>query len=448
MTSTAAADAKAPIVIAGGGLTGLSAAQFIQSRSPQTPWSLFEREPVFGGIATSETVRGYTFDKTGHWLHLRNEELRLEVMRWMAGDLLEIERESRSFSRGVLTGYPFQVHLHGHDPQLVLDCLTGLWEARGGPAKKERPATFEEFILTHFGEGIAKHFLVPYNKKLWGVHPREINAEWCQRFVPVPPVEQILAGAVGAKLPELGYNARFLYPKKGGIGKLSSSLREQLPRDRLHASSPVEAVDPWEKQVRAGGSWHPFSRLLSTMPLPELVARLKGCPQELERAAEALRATPVVYLDVATRPAVGRSYHWVYLPDEGHPFYRVGVYSNAASHMAPADGSSLYVELADRDTQKGLDEIMSEAVPALVAMGLISSGQDILFVRRRIIPHAYVIYDHHYPKARAEILSFLRHHGIYSCGRYGSWVYNSMEDSMLEGRSEAKRALNELTPTS
>jgi len=448
MTRTEAANSNAPILLLGGGLTGLSAAQFIQSRSPETDWVLFEREPSFGGIATSESVRGYTFDNTGHWLHLRNGELREEVSKWMSGELLEIQRESRSFSRGVLTGYPFQVHLHGHDPQLVLECLKGLWTARSQRSKKGRPESFEEFILTHFGEGIAKHFLVPYNEKLWGVHPREISADWCQRFVPVPPVEQILAGAVGAKLPELGYNARFLYPKTGGIGELPRALVKQLPQKRLHASSPVEEVDPWEKRVRVGGRWHPFSRLLSSMPLPELVAQLKGCPQALEHAAEALRATPVVYLDVATKPSVGQSYHWVYLPDKGHPFYRVGVYSNAASHMAPANGSSLYVELADRDTRKGLDEVLSEAVPALVAMGLISSGQDILFVRRQIIPHAYVIYDQHYKEARAKILSFLRHHGIYSCGRYGSWVYNSMEDSMLEGRSEARRALNQLNPTS
>ena len=31
----------------------------------------------------------------------------------------------------------------------------------------------------------------------------------------------------------------------------------------------------------------------------------------------------------------------------------------------------------------------------------------------------------------------LREVGVRSCGRYGAWVYNSMEDSMIQGREAA-----------
>ena len=39
--------------------------------------------------------------------------------------------------------------------------------------------------------------MIPYNTKLWGVHPREITSEWCSRFVPLPKLEDVVKGAVG-----------------------------------------------------------------------------------------------------------------------------------------------------------------------------------------------------------------------------------------------------------
>jgi len=453
------------IIIMGGGLSGLcAAAELTQSiddnlslraaateqstqeapSSSQRPmrWRLFEKEPFAGGLAKSETVDGYTFDMTGHWLHLRNDDMRRKVMNWMSGEVIEVTRKSRSFSRGVLTGYPFQVFLHGHEPWLILDCLKGLWEIHGRRFKK--PRNFDDFIYQNFGPGIAKHFLVPYNEKLWGVHPKEITSDWCKRFVPVPPAEQILAGAVGAELPEMGYNVKFLYPSKGGIGELPKNIFKKLPKERIHTSCPVEKVDHLKKRISVGGEWVNYSKLISTIPLPSLAENLIAPPKSIVEAARKLRATSVVYLDVAIKPAVNQSYHWVYLPDRGHPFYRVGVYSNAAPHMAPKNSSSLYVELAQRDISCGLDTILGRAIPALCAMGLINSGDDIAFAQLKIIPDAYVIYDHHYNRARNRLLRFFHQHGIYSCGRYGSWVYNSMEDSMVEGKRTAEQVVKDL----
>ena len=56
--------------------------------------------------------------------------------------------------------------------------------------------------------------MIPYNQKLWGVHPREITAAWCSRFVPIPKLEDVIAGAVGAVPPEMGYNIASSIPKR------------------------------------------------------------------------------------------------------------------------------------------------------------------------------------------------------------------------------------------
>jgi len=56
-----------------------------------------------------------------------------------------------------------------------------------------------------------------------------------------------------------------------------------------------------------------------------------------------------------------------------------------------------------------------------------------------------VVFDHHYYGALGAIMPFLEAAGIYPRGRYGSWVYNSMEDCILAGR-EVARLIRERHP--
>src|SRR5262249_45358015 len=163
-------------------------------------------------------TRGFHFDKTGHWLHLRDPYTKQLVAELLPDQMVGVERKARIFSHGVLTRFPFQANLHGLPPEVVKECLLGFvaaWRRHTSDdgtarAAEKPPANFEEFILEKMGEGIAKHFMIPYNYKLWGVPPREITAEWCTRFVPIPRLDEVVAGAVGANPPEMGYNVRFL----------------------------------------------------------------------------------------------------------------------------------------------------------------------------------------------------------------------------------------------
>ncbi|NMV21600.1 hypothetical protein HKB23_04200, partial [Vibrio parahaemolyticus] len=86
--------------------------------------------------------------------------------------------------KGVYTRYPFQGSLYGLPAQVLKECLIGAIEARFGPLKgdpsavagtPQPPANFEEFIHRVWGWGIAKHFAVPYNEKLWAVPLREME---------------------------------------------------------------------------------------------------------------------------------------------------------------------------------------------------------------------------------------------------------------------------------
>lgn len=430
------------VVIAGGGLTGIGTALHLQR-----PWVIYEREARLGGTARTEQRDGYSFDQTGHWLHLRDPAMKALIAQALPGQMETVERVARIHSNGVTTRYPFQANLFGLPPEVIKECLLGVIEAvmaqrvagsspeGGRVAGGMAPRNFEEYCLRHFGEGISRHFMIPYNSKLWGVHPREITAAWCSRFVPLPNLEQVVAGAVGAGPAELGYNISFSYPRRGGIESVVRALAGRLQGGEAHCGVEVERIDHVRREVVAGGETVPYSALVSTMPLPELLRRMPGLPAGIERHASRLRCTSLRYLDVATRTRAPAGWHWAYVPEARFPFYRVGIYSNAVASMAPPGGSSYYVELADRGAP-GAAEIRA-AVAGLVEIGAISDAADVVFAQPRHIDYAYVVFDDSYYEATAAIFRFLEQHGIHSRGRYGAWTYNAMEDCLLQGREVA-----------
>jgi protoporphyrinogen oxidase len=53
------------------------------------------------------------------------------------------------------------------------------------------------------------------------------------------------------------------------------------------------------------------------------------------------------------------------------------------------------------------------------------------------IKYGYPIYDKNYVSAREKILKYLRGQNVITCGRYGSWRYFSMEDTILDGKEVA-----------
>ncbi len=117
-------------------------------------------------------------------------------------------------------------------------------------------------------------------------------------------------------------------------------------------------------------------------------------------------------------------------------FFRVGVYSNAVASMAPADGASLYVELSDRQQPPDLPVIARQ----LVEIGALGAAEDLRFSRTRDIEYAYVVFDEDHGPATKTIRAWLERVGVRSCGRYGAWIYNSMEDSVLSGLAAAQWA--------
>lgn len=396
---------------------------------------VFERQSRPGGHAITLEEQGYRFDRTGHLLHLSDPAIRDLARSWIRGGSLEIQRQSRVFSHGVYTRYPYQANTFGLPPEVAYRCVSDFVKAHVAPDKPS-PRSFEEFCRVHFGDAISDEFMIPYNSKLWGVHPREISAAWCARFVPLPRLEDVIAGAVGLNDRELGYNAVFTYPRLG-IEQLSLGLAEAAGPLEL-GRAPV-AIDAESRTLHFADGALRYDALISTIPLPSLIALLTAAPGPVREAAARLRCTRLHYLDVALNGPCKLPYHWIYVPEAKYPFYRVGCYSNFSSAMAPPNKASLYVELSDREPPD-LAELLPRVAADLRAMGLTDSEHAIRFARLRTIEHAYVVFDDAHEPALRAIMPFLRGAGILSAGRYGGWNYSSMEDALLFGRDAAREA--------
>lgn len=434
-----------PIVILGAGLAGLSTAHFLRR-----PWRLIEKSDRVGGLIKTEVIDGCYFDPTGHWLHLRDPEItELVNTLWLPGQMVRIQRKAGIFSRGVFTRFPYQVNTHGLPAEVVSENLVGFVEAlygeKGRALREREPRNFEEFILRYMGEGFAKNFMVPYNQKLWTVHPREMSAAWVGRFVPRPTLKDVVDGALGAGSDQLGYNASFLYPREGGIESLARAMLSHLQGGELSTHTEPVSID-WKarKVALSDGRTLGYSGLVSSISLPGLVGLLakgaSGVPDEVQAAAKRLRATIVTYVCVAARGANRQPWHWIYLPEQDFVSYRIGSPSAVYAPLAPPDTATFSVEYSHHG-ELSLADAERHAVQDLLRSQMIHSADDILFAKGREIPNAYVLYDDAYGPAKAEIVRFLEHAGILIAGRYGQWEYSSMEDAILAGRACA-RTLN------
>ncbi|HEX2676290.1 MAG TPA: FAD-dependent oxidoreductase [Polyangiales bacterium] len=429
--------AFAPIQILGSGLTGMSAARHLGDG-----YDIHEKLGHVGGHAITTETKGFRFDRTGHLLHLRDAEIRKWVDKLVGHDCVLVQRKSRIWSHGVYTRYPYQANTFGLPPDIAYECLMGYFAALQAEASTPEPKTFEDFCLKFFGAGFSKHFMIPYNEKLWGIHPRDVTAEWCSRFVPRPKLEDVIAGAVGKNDVELGYNTSFLYPSRG-IGALPTAMHAELSQPVRFQHAP-KAIDWRNKQLVFADGNVPYRALISTMPMDTLIATLLDPPKEIAEAGKKLRVNPLYYLDVALDVPCGVDLHWVYVPEQRYPFYRVGCYSHFSPQMAPPGKANLYVELSSRK-KPDMKQLLPEVAAALVEMSIIQKPEQVLFANLELIDHAYVVYDHSYFGALALLRPFLEENRIISSGRYGGWNYSSMEDALLFGRDAAKSA-RELTP--
>ena len=440
------------ILIVGAGLAGLSTAYHLD----RLPYRIFEKEQEAGGLCRSYRNNGFTFDMTGHLLHFRQPAIKALVESLLAGRLQQHSRRSFIYSHRTYTEYPFQVNTHGLPPEVVRECLLGFIATlapsptlpRKAGEGREGERSFKDWIVENLGEGMAKHFMVPFNEKLWQVPLEELTSDWVSWLVPKPDLKDVINGALGIKDKAFGYNPSFLYPEKDGIKVLPEAFVPAVG-EIAYGTELVELDTKRRRAVFSGGHAgvrdERYDSLVSTIPVPELVRRCTDFPVALKEAAAGLRWVSVYSVNLGIAREGVSDKHWIYFPEPDYPFYRAGFPMNYSPQSGRPGCSSLYVEVSHRPTNvTPPDQLLTVVRQGLERAGILRPDDEILVADVRDIDYAYVLFDTHRARALPAILAELERRGIYSIGRYGRWEHTSMEDAIAQGKQLAEQLRTKL----
>ena len=159
---------SARICIAGGGPTGLMMGRLLASDGHDV--TVYEAAHEIGGLCRSREVDGYTFDLAGgHIMFTRDDRV---SKFW--DELFEDEpcvvtqRQTRILhARDHWVSYPFENALGELPLEHNLECTEGTIRAALARDGTPAPENFRDWIRWKMGDGVAKHFMEPYNRKIW-----------------------------------------------------------------------------------------------------------------------------------------------------------------------------------------------------------------------------------------------------------------------------------------
>lgn len=430
------------ILIVGAGPCGLACARELD-RLGHRDWLILERNEHPGGLAASVTdPAGFTWDMGGHVVFSHFGEFDALLAEAMGEDVLDHDRSSYVRFDGRWVPYPFQNNLRHLPEEVTQECLEGLAEARGGSSEMD----FQTWMLATFGEGITRHFMEPYNWKVWATPPSWMAADWIAERVSVVDYDRALR-SVRQGYDDLawGPNNRFVFPAVGGTGEIYRRLAATL-EDRIRYGTEVTSIDARERVVHLNGDRLPFSALVSTMPLDRLVAAITDGPGEVRSAATQLRHNSVYMVGVGYEAPLADEKSWMYFPQSHAPFYRATNFAKYSPANVPGGETSRYCAYMTETAysperpqpRAGLEERVEEG---LRASGVVVGRPPVASIHVEDIEYAYPVPTLERDPALGVIHPWLMGHEIYSRGRFGSWRYEigNMDHAVKMGIDVARR---------
>lgn len=413
------------ILIIGAGPCGLACGRELQALGHRN-WLIVERATHAGGLASSVVdSEGFTWDLGGHvvFSHYREFDALLEDV--MGDEIWEHERSSYVRFGDRWVPYPFQNNLHRLPDDVRDECLAGLDRAPGGDPAMD----FATWMQSVFGDGITKHFMRPYNFKVWATPAELMASRWIAERVSVVDAERIRATiASGEDDVAWGPNNRFVFPAVGGTGEISRRVAQRLSAG-IQVEREVVAIDAEQRVARfSDGSHEDYDALVSTMPLDLVVAMLDDCPSSLRDAAAKLHHSGVYMVGVGYETPLADDKSWMYFPDDRSPFYRATNFAKYAAANVPDSATDRYCAYMTEtsytahkpEPRAGIEERVEQG---LRATGVVDGEPPVTSIHVEDIPYAYPVPTLERDGVLELVQPWLEERGIYSRGRFGTWRY-------------------------
>jgi protoporphyrinogen oxidase len=415
------------IAILGAGISGTALARLLAADGHRV--TVLEKAERPGGLCKSRRYGEFTFDEAGGHILFSKDRT---VLDWQlarcggeAGTVRTVRNTKiRWHDRWV--PYPFENGVGHLTKPAIVDCLAGYVEAyakrrAGAPC----PASFGDWIEWRMGGGFARHFMVPYNEKIWKCDLRSMASDWVAGRVPEAPIEDIVRSAVGLDTEGYTHQSVFWFPKHGGFETMVRGTVDGGGFD-VQCGVAVRRVERSADGFRVDGE--AFDLVVNTVPLPQIEPALADVPEDVRADIRALRPISLVNVMIGVRldePLPPLS--WVYLPfPEQGPTNRVTYFSNYSPHNAPAGHGSFLAEVTHRGELRPDAQWLRDVVARLGGAGILHP-EHVVLLESCDNEFAYIDQNHEFRQRIARVRAWFDQSGYITFGRFGRYEYHNSD---------------------
>ena len=410
-------------LILGAGAAGLGAAHALRSRGEHS--LIIEKSETYGGLCGNFEIDGFRFDRFVHFSFTNNPDVRV-IFDSSAHEIIKHTPNPYNIYCRQWIKHPAQNNLFPLPQSEKDELIAGFLQRK--PANSPIH-NYEEWLRVQYGDAFAMRFPMVYTRKYWMHEASDLRTEWVGERMYQPSVEEVISGSKTAETPLTYYTKEMRYPAKGGYKAYLRALGEHAD---IRYNAEVTRIDPKHKNVVADGEQYHYARLVSSIPLPELIKCISEVPQEVKEACDQLECTSGYHISVALKTKHIPPYLWWYIYDEDILAARVYSPSLKSSDNAPEGCSSLQMEVYCKENAYTEQELVDKTVGKIVEMGLIKE-EDIMFTHVGFEKYVNVIFTKPIYHARKTVRDWLAQQGIETIGRFGEWDYLWSDQSLLSG---------------
>lgn len=419
------------VVILGSGIAGISAGYHLKQKGIDS--IIYEKDNDWGGLCGNFTIDGFRFDRFVHFTF--TDDPYIKGIFEKSSPLYEHPSISYNYYHGAWLKHPAINNL----AQLNSDEKTNIIiDFVNRPTKDVTEISdYDEWLRVQNGNYFAEHFPFPYTRKYWGQEPKNMETKWIGKRIRSADLSEVLHGAFEEQKQNFYYTSVMRYPLKGGFRSILDDCRKGL---NVEFNKKVVRINPTERVVYfEDGTQENYDRLISSLPLPEIVKMIDNCPDDVKNAAENLHWTCGYQVSLGfNKPDIAK-YLWFYIYDENIPPARVYSPSLKSPENAPEGCSSYQAEVFFdcQDEIPSAEEVLTKTVAKLKEIcGF--EDKDIKVKDIRFEPYANVTFTHGVYENRQIVLDYLKSIGIDSIGRFGKWDYLWSHQAFESGKEIMK----------
>lgn len=435
------------VLIIGGGVAGLMAGIKLAEEGKSV--ILLEKESSVGGQCRTEVLNTkedkYRFDYGGHRFITNNEALLAFVEDILGENLLIAQRSSVILHQNRVYEYPLNLKnlIKTAPPKLLLGAFVDTLKILSKSIKPD-DKNFETWITSRFGSTLYKNFFAPYTKKLWGIEPKNLSADWAGQRISLLDLKDVAKKLLFKnKKTVRTYAKSYRYPKYG-FGELPKRMAQRFEAlgGKIFLDSEVSSFEYTNNSITTVHTQnHTFKAhdIISTMPLNEMSLKM-GYESDL-------RFRSLRFLCIALDIEDFSPHTWQYVSDYELLPTRIQEPKRRSEFMSAKGKSSIMLEIPCDKNDK-IWNMEKEELLKIVKQDLKKLGFNI---EDKIIEsfsfateHAYTLMDINYDIKRDDAIKYLnRFDNLIMAGRQGTFRYIFLDTAMETGLMAARRILGD-----